>query len=52
MVSKIKIRTQEWLVGFLQRFSEIFKYLIYDIQILMPQTLLNYFNIQIFKRKS
>lgn len=46
-VSKIKIRTQEWLVGFLQRFPEIFKYLIYDIQMLMPQTLLNYFDIRI-----
>ena len=46
-VSKKKIRTQEWLVGFLQRFPELFKYLINDIRILIPKTLLNYYDIRI-----
>ncbi len=46
-ISKIKIRTQEWLVGFLQRFPELFKYLINDIRMLIPKTLLNYYDIRI-----
>ena len=35
------------VVGFLQRFPELFKYLINHIRILIPKTLLNYFDIRI-----